>query len=211
MVRAQMAAGGARGRTRARAHRPAPEETGERPQRPRVGAAVIEHAEDAGYAETSVRAASLRKASTSACRLARDDLRQEKIGVRVRVAKELHLRHGVGDRVGPAAELQLGMARAQLGAQLPRMFDDAGAADALARPPSITSAGKAGVRRPGRGTRRAILKRMLGGQERDDAAAGHGIAEIGHEMPEIVFLLRANGTVGRASTRMSCRASARTE
>ena len=46
------------------------------------------------------------------------------------------------------------------------------------------------------GVRETVLERMLRRQERDDPLARHIEAEIGDEMPKVVFFLRADGVVG---------------
>ena len=46
------------------------------------------------------------------------------------------------------------------------------------------------------GVRQAELDRVLRGQERDDAIARDVVAEIGDEVAEVVFLLRADGAIG---------------
>ena len=42
---------------------------------------------------------------------------------------------------------------------------------------------------------------MLGRQERDDAIAWHIGPDVRHQMPEVVFLLRADRTVGQEDAR----------
>ena len=46
------------------------------------------------------------------------------------------------------------------------------------------------------GIRQAELERMLGGEKRDDLVAADGVAEVGDEMAQVVFFLRADGAVG---------------
>ena len=47
------------------------------------------------------------------------------------------------------------------------------------------------------GVGETVFERMLRGQERDNPLARHIETEIGDEMPEIVFFLRADGVVGQ--------------
>jgi hypothetical protein len=42
----------------------------------------------------------------------------------------------------------------------------------------------------------AELQRVLGREERNDLVAADGVAEVGDEMAQVVFLLRADGAVG---------------
>ena len=51
------------------------------------------------------------------------------------------------------------------------------------------------------GVREAILERVLGGHEGHDALARDVVSEVGHEVTQIVFFVRANGAVGQEHER----------
>ena len=83
------------------------------------------------------------------------------------------------------------------------MFDASRRADALVAAEHDQRREAALVRALGVG--QAVLERVLRGQERHDALARHVVAEIRHEMAEVVFLLRADGAVGEEHERASAR------
>ena len=86
------------------------------------------------------------------------------------------------------------MAMANFPAQLPRVLEAARPADVLVAA-EHDERWKAVVHRL-IGVGETELERMLGGEKRHDLVPGHGVAEIGHEMAEVVFLLRADGVIG---------------
>ena len=47
------------------------------------------------------------------------------------------------------------------------------------------------------GVAKAVVERVLGGEERDDLRSRHVAAEVRDEMPQVVFFLRADGAVGQ--------------
>ena len=129
----------------------------------------------------------------------RDDLRQVELGGDAVVEQVPHLRRGVRVRIRPAAERQLGLARADHLAQLPRVLD-------ASRRPDVLVAAEHDERLEAvlpRAIRvgQAVLRRVLAGQKRDDVRARHVAAEIDDEMAEVVFLLEADGAVGEEDER----------
>ena len=128
------------------------------------------------------------------------DLRQKELGVKERVGKVIHLPLGIGVRIGPSAEADRPIALPQHLSQLPRMLDRSGSAD---RPVAAEhdQRGKPVLARA-LGVRQAVFERMLRRQKRHDARARDVLAEIGHEMAQVVFFLRTDGAVGEKHERV---------
>ena len=99
-------------------------------------------------------------------------------------------------RVGPPAQAQAGFNLADGLAKLPRVPDAARRADRLvaAEDDEPGEAVLAGSRRVGE----AEVERVLGGEERDDTRAIDVGPEVGDEVAQVVFFLRADGAVGEA-------------
>ena len=97
-------------------------------------------------------------------------------------------------RIGPASERQRVVPFAQQSPQLPGVLDAARRADRLVAA-EHDERREAVLVRP-LGVREAVLERVLRRQKRHNPLARHVEAEIGDEMPEVVFFLRADGVVG---------------
>ena len=95
------------------------------------------------------------------------------------------------------------IALAQHLAQLPRVLDRPRRADRLVAA-EHDERRKPALMRPV-GVRQAVLDRVLRRQERDDALARHVAAEIGDEMPQVVFFGRADRAVGEEHERALAR------
>ena len=100
---------------------------------------------------------------------------------------------GIGVRVAPAAQRQVGHVFVDRLAQLPRVLD------ASRRPHRAIAAEhdeRAEAFLPGAlGVRQAEVHRVLGRQERHDVVARHIGAQIDHQMAQVVFFARADGAV----------------
>src|SRR5688572_4767221 len=158
----------------------------QRRQRRRLGAAIEEHTEDrwqrqippSRFVQERVDRPNL---------MVRRDLRQIEMCVGVAVEQIVHLLGRRRNRVGPSAKLELGMAAANVLAQLPRMLDAAWPADVrvTAQHDDRRKAMMFGLV----GIAQAELQRMFAGEEWDDAGAGGFRAEIGDEVAKVVFFL----------------------
>ena len=58
------------------------------------------------------------------------------------------------------------------------------------------------------GVVQAVRERVLRREERDHATAGHVVAEVGHQVPEVVLFLRTDGAVGEEHVRAVTRQAA---
>ena len=114
--------------------------------------------------------------------------------MRVGPQQKLNLPDRIRDGVRPAAELERGVPLANQLAQLPRVLERSGPADMLvaAEHDERRKAVVHGLIRIGE----AELQRMLGREKRDDLVAADGVAEVGDEMAQVVFFLRADRAIG---------------
>ena len=96
-------------------------------------------------------------------------------------------------RVRPAAERDPVIAPAEHLAQLPRVLDAARRAHRFVA--AEHDQRRKAVLMRALGVRQAVLERMLRRDERHDALARHVVAEIDHEMAEVVFFLGAHRAV----------------
>ena len=128
-----------------------------------------------------------------------DDLRQEELRVRVVGGEVIDLALGIGVRVGPAAEGERVIALAQHLPQLPGVLDRSRRADALVAAEHDQRRKSILVRAIR--VRQAVLDRVLRRQEGHDALARHVEAEVGDEVTEVVFFVRADRAVGEEDVR----------
>ena len=99
---------------------------------------------------------------------------------------------GVG-WIGPPAQFEVRVARAQLLPQLPRVFDASRTTDMLV--PAKYDDRREAVVRCLVGIPKAELQRVLGGEERDDVRSCQLRPEVGDEVSQVVLLLRPNRAI----------------
>jgi hypothetical protein len=100
----------------------------------------------------------------------------------------------IGVRVGPAAEQQPRLVLPDRLTELP------GVLDAPRRPDALVAAEDHQRLEPmldrAIGVGDAVVERMLAGEERHDRPARHLAADVADQVPQVVFLLQADGAVG---------------
>ena len=120
-------------------------------------------------------------------------LGQIELGGEVRVEQVVDLTRSVGMRVGPPTKGQRGILSPKQLAQLPRVLDRAGRTNGLVAA-KHHQRGKSVLPRALR-VGQAVLLRVLRRHEWDDARARDVVAEIGDEVPEVVFFGGTDGAV----------------
>ena len=169
-------------------------------ERLRVGAAVVEDAEDARQRRRCAASQLLEKRVDVRRVVVRDDLRQEELAGEVLVVEKADLRRRIGVRIGPAAEREIRHVLANRLAQLPRVRHAARRTD---RPIAAEHDQRPEPFLPGAlGVRQTELERVLRREERHDVIARHVRAEIDDEVAEVVLLARADGAVGEEHERL---------
>src|SRR6185436_12542153 len=146
------------------------QELAQRLERLRVRRSIVEDAEHPGQSKPPALCFG-EEALHGGTAVMRHDLCQVELGGRAIVEEVRHLRRGVAVRVGPAAERDLSVARADHLAQLPRVLDAARRPDVLvaAEDHERLEAVMARAVRVGQ----AELCRVLAGQEGDHVRARH--------------------------------------
>ncbi len=170
------------------------EEPAEHGERARVGAPVVEHAEQAGQQE-STPTSLLQETGDRRLIVVRHDLCQEEIGGGVRGQEIRDLCRRVACRVGPAAQQQIRLSRPDLGAQLPAVLDTPRRADVAVAAQHHQRLEAQRVR-PIR-VAQTVRQRVLGGQKRYHHVSRRLCAQVGAQMAQVVLLLLTDGAVGQ--------------
>jgi hypothetical protein len=175
-------------RTRARVRRPAPAGL----ERFRIGAAVVEHPENARQVH-ALPAALVEEPIHLPHVVVRNDLRQEVFPEELTPGHVPDLRSGVGVRIRPSTQREISDVFPDEFAQLPCMTHTPRRPDTAIAPEHHERTEPLG---PGAfGIGQAEVERVFGREKWHDTIPRHVGSEIDDQVAEIVFFARANGAV----------------